>query len=122
MGLGFGNSIQKYAYLPEATTDSIFAIFAEEAGFIGATVLVSCFIALAIIGFYLASNARDTFGKLLSAGIISFISIQALVNLSSLVVLVPLTGVPLPFVSYGGSSLIINFAAVGILMNIARRK
>ena len=122
LGLGFGNSIQKYAYLPEATTDSIFAIFAEEAGFIGATVLVSCFIALAIIGFYLASNARDTFGKLLSAGIISFISIQALVNLSSQVVLVPLTGVPLPFVSYGGSSLIINFAAVGILMNIARRK
>lgn len=121
LGLGFGNSIQKYAYLPEATTDSIFAIFAEEAGFIGATVLIGCFVALTITGFYIASGARDSFGKLLSAGIISFISIQALVNLASQVVLVPLTGIPLPFVSYGGSSLIINFIAIGILINIARK-
>jgi cell division protein FtsW len=122
LGLGFGNSIQKYAYLPEATTDSIFAIFAEEAGFVGATMLIGCFIALTIIGFYIAGNARDAFGKLLAGGIISFISIQAFINLASQVVLVPLTGVPLPFISYGGSSLIINFIAIGILMNIARHK
>ena len=121
-GLGFGNSIQKYAYLPELTTDSIFAIFAEEAGLIGGTSLISCFVALTITGFYIASGARDTFGKLLGAGIISFITVQAFVNLASQVILIPLTGVPLPFVSYGGSSLIINFIAVGILMNIARHK
>ncbi len=121
-GLGFGNSIQKYAYLPESTTDSIFAIFAEEAGFIGAVLLIICFIALLSIGFYIAVNAQDVFGKLLSAGIISFISIQAFVNLASQVVIVPLTGVPLPFISYGGSSLIINFTAIGILMNIARKR
>lgn len=121
-GLGFGNSIQKYAYLPESTTDSIFAIFAEETGFIGATALIGCFVALTITGFYIASGARDNFGKLLGAGIISFISIQAFVNLASQVILVPLTGVPLPFVSYGGSSIIINFIAIGILLNIARHK
>ncbi|OGH19684.1 MAG: hypothetical protein A2868_00555 [Candidatus Levybacteria bacterium RIFCSPHIGHO2_01_FULL_40_15b] len=122
MGLGFGNSIQKYAYLPELTTDSIFAIFAEEAGLIGATALIGCFVALTITGFYIVSGARDTFGKLLGAGIISFISIQAFVNLASQVILIPLTGVPLPFVSYGGSSLVINFIAIGILLNIARHK
>jgi len=121
-GLGFGSSIQKYAYLPELTTDSIFAIFAEEAGFIGATALIGCFVGLTITGFYIASGARDTFGKLLGAGIISFISVQAFVNLASQVILVPLTGVPLPFVSYGGSSLIINFIAIGILLNISRPK
>lgn len=122
LGLGFGNSIQKYAYLPESTTDSIFAIFAEETGIMGATLLIGCFIALTIIGFYIASNTKDTFGKLLAAGIISFISIQAFVNLASQAILVPLTGVPLPFVSYGGSSLIINFIAIGILLSITRYK
>src|SRR3972149_4370520 len=121
-GLGFGNSIQKYAYLPESTTDSIFSIFAEEAGFVGASALIGCFIVLTIIGFYIAQNTKDTFGKLLGAGIVSFISIQAFVNLASQVILVPLVGVPLPFVSYGGSSLIINFIAIGILLNIARHK
>lgn len=121
-GVGFGNSIQKYLYLPEATTDSIFAIFAEEAGLFGAILLISCFVALMISGFYIAFRARDNFGKLLSAGIISFVSIQAFVNLASQVVLVPLTGVPLPFVSYGGSSLIINFVAIGVMLNIAQNK
>ncbi len=121
-GLGFGNSIQKYAYLPESTTDSIFAIFAEEAGFIGATLLIGGFVALLVAGFYISQNTKDAFGKLLSAGIISFISIQAFVNLASQVILAPLTGVPLPYVSYGGSSLVINFIAIGILMNIAQDK
>lgn len=120
-GVGFGNSIQKYAYLPEATTDSIFAIFAEEAGFIGSTILILLFVALAFFGFTISARAPDMFGKLLAAGIISFISIQAFINFASQVVLLPLTGIPLPFISYGGSSLIINFISIGILLNISRR-
>ncbi len=120
-GVGFGNSVQKYAYLPESTTDSIFAIFAEEAGFIGTVVLLGLFMLLLLLGFYIASRASDKFGKLLAAGIITFITIQAFANISSQVVLVPLTGIPLPFVSYGGSSLVINFISIGILLNIARK-
>ena len=121
-GLGFGNSIQKYAYLPESTTDSIFSIFAEEAGFIGATLLVSLFIVLAFLGFMISAAAPDLFGKLLAAGLITFISIQAFVNMASQVVLIPLTGIPLPFISYGGSSLVINLISIGILLNIANIK
>ncbi len=119
-GVGFGNSIQKYGYLPENTTDSIFAIFAEEAGFIGSTILIFIFGAFVILGFIISINAPDLFGKLLGAGIITFIAIQAFVNLASQAVVIPLTGVPLPFISYGGSSLIINLVSIGILLNIAR--
>lgn len=118
-GVGFGNSIQKYSYLPEHTTDSIFAIFAEEAGFIGSVILISIYIALAAIGILIASNAKTEFGKLLACGITVFITIQALINLASQAILIPLTGVPLPFISYGGSSILINFLAVGLLFNIA---
>lgn len=121
-GAGFGNSIQKYAYLPESTTDSIFAIFAEEAGFIGSTVLIGSFLLLVFLGYAIASQAPDIFGKLAAAGIITFIGIQAFVNIASQVVLIPLTGVPLPFISYGGSSLIINLVSIGILVNIASFK
>ena len=121
-GAGLGNSIQKYAYLPESTTDSIFAIFAEEAGFIGSTALIAVFIFLILLGFYIAARAQDPFGKLLAAGIITFMAIQTFVNIASQVVLIPLTGVPLPFISYGGSSLIINLLSIGILMNISRGK
>jgi cell division protein FtsW len=118
-GVGFGNSIQKYSYLPEHTTDSIFAIFAEEAGFIGSTVLILIYIALATIGIFIALYAKTTFGKLLATGITVFITIQALINLMSQAILIPLTGVPLPFISYGGSSMLINFLAIGLLLNIA---
>lgn len=121
-GVGFGKSVQKYAYLPESTTDSIFAIYAEEAGFIGSTILISLFILLTFLGFTISSRAPDLFGKLLSAGIITFMSIQTFINLASQVVLIPLTGIPLPFISYGGSSLIINFISIGILLNISRRQ
>lgn len=120
-GVGFGNSIQKYAYLPESTTDSIFALFSEEAGFIGSTILILMFGAFSTFGFLIALRAPDLFGKLLSAGIVSFISIQAFINIASQVVLIPLTGIPLPFISYGGSSLIINFVSIGILMSVARK-
>lgn len=119
-GVGFGQSIQKYAYLPESTTDSIFAIFAEEAGFAGTTFLIALFLTQFLIGFLIAARTTDMFGRLLSGGIIIFIAIQTFVNLASQAVIVPLTGVPLPFISYGGSSTIINFISIGILLNIAK--
>lgn len=121
-GVGFGNSLQKYAYLPENTTDSIFAIVAEELGFLGATFIILVFIFMVWRGFRIAITAKDTFGKLLAGGITTFLAGQVLVNLSAQVALVPLTGVPLPFISYGGSALIINLTAIGILLNIARQR
>lgn len=120
-GVGLGNSLQKYAYLPESTTDSIFAIIAEELGFIGATVLILLFIFIISRCFYISVNAKDNFGKLLGAGITTFLAVQAIINLAAQTSLVPLTGIPLPFLSYGGSALIIDLAAVGILLNIAKR-
>ena len=121
MGLGIGNSIQKYAYLPENVTDSIFPIIAEEFGFIGATILIVLFMVLVWRGMLIASKARDNFGKLLAAGIISFIGIQIIINLGAMTALFPLTGVPLPFISYGGSALLIDMASMGILLNIAKQ-
>ncbi len=121
-GVGFGNSVQKYAYLPEHTTDSIFAIFAEEAGYIGSVILVGLYMALSTIGIMISMNAKTAFGKLLAAGITVFITIQAFINLASQAILIPLTGVPLPFISYGGSSMLINFIAIGLLLNIALDK
>jgi cell division protein FtsW len=120
-GVGFGNSLQKYAYLPENTTDSIFAIIAEELGFLGATAIIFVFIFMVWRGFRIALTAKDTFGKLLAGGITTFLAGQVLVNLSAQVALVPLTGIPLPFISYGGSALIINLTAIGILLNISRQ-
>lgn len=120
-GSGIGNSIQKYAYLPENTTDSIFAIYAEEAGFIGSVLLIGVFIIQMFLGFTIAARSPDLFNKLLAAGIVSYLSIQTAFNLASQVVLMPLTGVPLPFISYGGSSMIINYIAIGILLNISRQ-
>lgn len=119
-GVGFGNSVQKYAYVPENTTDSIFAIFAEEAGFAGSVVLLTLFFAQLTLGFLIAARAPDKFSQLLAAGIITFLGTQTLINIASQLVLMPLTGVPLPFISYGGSSLIINFVAIGIMLSIAR--
>jgi cell division protein FtsW len=121
-GVGLGNSVQKYAYLPEHTTDSIFAIFAEEAGFIGSVILITIYVALSAIGILIAQNAKTQFGKLLATGITVFITIQTLINLASQAILIPLTGVPLPFISYGGSSMLINFVAIGLLLNIALGK
>lgn len=120
-GVGFGNSLQKYAYLPENTTDSIFAIIAEELGFIGACFIIGVFMIVVWRGFYIAITARDLFGKLLAGGITTFLAGQVLVNLSAQTALLPLTGVPLPFISYGGSALIINLCSIGILLNIAKQ-
>lgn len=122
MGVGLGNSLQKYAYLPENTTDSIFAIIAEELGFFGATILIILLVAVVARGFLIATKSKDNFGKLLAAGITTFLGTQMLLNLASMTALLPLTGVPLPFISYGGSSLIIDLSAVGMLLNISRQK
>lgn len=119
-GLGLGQSIQKYEYLPESTTDSIFAVIAEEIGFLGSLILIIVFVFLFFRGFKIALSARDNFGKLLAGGIVSFLGIQTLINLGSQVALFPLTGVPLPFISYGGSSLIVSLASIGILLNISK--
>src|SRR3989338_245272 len=118
--LGFGNSLQKYAYLPESTTDSIFAIIAEETGFIGALFIILIFAVIVWRGFNIAMKAKDTFGKLLEGAIITFIATQSLINLAAQTLLVPLNGVPLPFLSYGGSALIVNLFSVGILLNISK--
>lgn len=120
LGVGLGKSRQKFAYLPEATTDSIFAIISEELGFIGGAILILVFFLLIYRGFKISQKAPDVFGRLLGSGITCWIAIQTLVNLSSMVSLVPLTGVPLPFISYGGSSLVVMMAACGILLNIER--
>lgn len=121
LGVGFGNSLQKYAYLPESTTDSIFAIIGEEVGFVGVVILILIFVFIIYQGFLIATKAKDNFGKLLASGITSFIALQAVVNLSAQTALMPLTGVPLPFISYGGSALVINLFAVGILISISKR-
>ena len=118
-GVGLGNSLQKYAYLPENVTDSIFAIIAEELGYIGCLVLILVYIIFIWRGFKIAARAKDPFGKLLAAGITVFIGIQVLINLASMTALLPLTGVPLPFVSYGGSALVVDLVAIGMLLNIS---
>ncbi len=121
-GVGLGNSLQKYAYLPENATDSIFAIVAEELGFLGACFIIGVFLVIIWRCFQIVANARDTFGKLLAGGIATFLAAQILINLAAQTALLPLTGIPLPFISYGGSALIINLSAIGILINIARQE
>jgi cell division protein FtsW len=118
-GVGLGESMQKIYYLPEATTDMIFAIVGEELGLVGTFGVIAAFVVFGYAGFNVALRCRDPFGKLLAAGLTALICGQALVNLSAVLGLAPLTGIPLPFVSYGGSSLIVALAAVGIVLNIA---
>ena len=121
-GLGLGASRQKFSYLPEAMTDSIFAIIAEELGFIGAVAVLVLLFCIVWRGFAIALKAPDSFGQFLGVGIASSIGIQILVNIASQVALVPLTGVPLPFISYGGSSLIVVLSGIGILLNISKHQ
>ena len=118
-GLGLGHSRQKFNYLPEPVTDSIFAIFSEEVGFIGALVFIGLFIWLAIRGLRAARRAPDEFGRLTATGITAWIVCQAFINIAAITALIPLTGIPLPFVSYGGTSLVFLLAASGILLNIS---
>lgn len=119
-GRGLGHSLQKFLYLPEIVSDSIFAIAAEELGLIGASILVTLFVIFAWRGFKIAKNAADNFGRLLAAGITSWLVFQAFINMAAISGLIPLTGIPLPFVSYGGSAMAVSLAGVGILVNISK--
>jgi cell division protein FtsW len=118
-GVGLGASRQKWQYVPNAHTDFIFSILGEELGLIGEIVVLVGFGALIFAGIRIAARARDVFGRLLAAGIVSWFGLQALINLGAVTGLLPITGVPLPFLSYGGSSLVVSLAAVGILLNVA---
>ncbi len=120
-GRGIGESVQKVHYLPEATTDMIFAVIAEELGLVGSLMTVGLYAAFGWAGFTIALRCGDPFGKRLAVGFTALVVSQATLNLSAVLGLAPLTGVPLPFISFGGSHLITTLAAVGVVLNIARR-
>jgi cell division protein FtsW len=119
-GTGLGEGIQKAFYLPEAHTDMIAAVIGEELGFVGIAALVGLYGLFGYAGLQIARRARDRYGKLLATGLTSLVCVQAVINLCAVLGLAPLTGVPLPFVSYGNSSMLVLLAAVGLLLNIAR--
>lgn len=119
-GLGFGQSRQKFNYLPEPVGDSIYAIISEELGMIGAVALLILFILFALRGFKVARSAPDKFAALVATGVSSWIIFQAFINIAAIIGLIPLTGIPLPFVSYGSTSLVFVMIAVGILLNISK--
>ncbi len=119
-GVGLGNGVQKIFYLPESHTDMIFAIIGEEVGLVGSVAVIVGFLLFGYAGFRIALACRDPFGKRLAAGMTVLICGQAAINLAAVMGLAPLTGIPLPFVSYGGTALIVTLAAVGVLLNIAR--
>ncbi|MBI4123176.1 MAG: putative lipid II flippase FtsW [Parcubacteria group bacterium] len=121
-GRGLGLSVQKFGFLPQPMSDSIFAVFSEEAGFIGASLFVLLFLAFALRGYFIAAAIKDRFPQLLAVGIVSWISIQAFVNIGALAGILPLTGIPLPFVSYGGSALVSELIAIGLLLNASREQ
>ncbi|MHB8276654.1 MAG: putative lipid II flippase FtsW [Candidatus Humimicrobiaceae bacterium] len=121
-GVGLGNSLQKYSYLPEANTDFIFSIIGEEFGLIGTLFVVALFILFAFFGIRIALKAKDYLGRLMAIGITSLVTIQALINIAVTVGAIPVTGMTLPFISMGGSSLISMMIGVGILLNISKYK
>ena len=118
-GVGLGQGVQKIFYLPEAHTDMIFAVIGEELGLVGAAAVMAAYATFAYAGLRIAVRCKDPFGKRLAAGLTVLVCAQAAINLAAVMSLAPLTGVPLPFVSYGGSSLVIGLASVGVLLNIA---
>lgn len=119
-GLGFGRSRQKYTYLPEPAGDTIFAVTAEELGFFRILLLLGAFALVAYRGYTIAGKAPDMFGRLLATGITSWITVQAFVNIASVLAITPLTGIPLPFISYGGTAMVSLLFASGVLLNISR--
>jgi len=119
MGLGLGNSLQKYFYLPEPQTDFIFAVIGEEMGFIGGTFIIVLFAFLLWRGIKVSLHAPDLFGRFLAIGITAMLAIQAMINISVVIGLIPVTGITLPFLSYGGSSLTLTLCSVGVLLNIS---
>ncbi len=121
LGRGFGLSRQKYNYLPEVVGDSIFAIIAEELGFLIAVALIVAFVFFVIRALRIGARAPDQFGFLVAVGIACWFLFQSFINIAAMLSLLPLTGIPLPFISYGGSALIVGMTAVGILVNISRQ-
>ena len=121
LGKGFGQSVEKFNYLPEPDGDSVFAVFAEEWGFFGAVLLVALFVALAARGLAIASNSHNLFGALIALGFSVLIIAQAFINICAMVGIIPLTGVPLPFVSHGGTALLATLAMCGFILAVARR-
>ncbi len=119
-GRGFGQSIQKFEYLPEPISDSIFAVFSEEFGFIGATLLITLFTFFSFRGYKIASNTSDAFGALLVVGFVTIITTQAFLNIAAMLGVAPLSGLPLPFISHGGTALLMTLTAVGIVLNVSR--
>jgi cell division protein FtsW len=121
LGAGLGMGIQKFGFLPGVINDSIFAVLAEEAGFVGSIILIFLFLIFFWRGFRIAKLSQDKFSELTAYGITSWIIIQAFVNISSILGLLPLTGVPLPFISHGGTALITTLIGAGILLNISKK-
>ena len=121
LGFGFGNSIQKHFYLPEPQTDFIFSIISEEFGFMGVLIVSTLFITIIYRGFKIAMNCEDLFGKYIAFGITFGLAFQTILNLAVVIGLIPVTGVTLPFLSYGGSSLLISLTSIGILLNIGKQ-
>lgn len=119
-GLGFGESRQKYLYLPEPHNDFIFAVVAEETGFFGCVIVILLFAIFVWRGIIIAMKSPDTFGSLIAIGITVLIGLQTIVNVAVVTGTIPVTGMPLPFFSYGGTALVVNLATVGILLNISR--
>jgi cell division protein FtsW len=119
-GKGFGQSTQKFGNLPEPTSDSIFAVLAEEFGLIGSTVLVILYFLFAVFGYKIACRSKTTFGSLFTFGIVTLILLQSFMNVASMVGLFPITGQPLVFVSHGGTSLLVTLAMVGVILNVSK--
>lgn len=120
VGRGFGQSIQKFEYLPEPIGDSIFAVYAEEFGFLGSVVLLFLFIGFALRGYRIATHAPDLFGMLIVVGIVTIITTQAILNIAAMLALTPLSGLPLPFISHGGTALLVTLGAIGIILNVSK--
>ena len=119
-GRGFGQSVQKFGYLPEPIGDSIFAVAAEEFGFVGGVALIGMFLAFLYRALYIAVRAPDYFGGLLVIGMALLVTVQAFVNIASMLGVIPLTGLPLPFVSPGGTAMLATLAAMGIVLNVSK--
>ena len=119
LGVGLGQGVGKINYLPEAHTDMILAVIGEELGLIGVTAVIAAFALFAYAGLRVALACKDPFGKRLAAGLVALVCGQAVINLAAVLGLAPLTGIPLPFISYGGSSLVVALLSVGVLLNIA---
>lgn len=122
LGRGFGQSVQKFNYLPEPVGDSVFAVYGEEFGFVGAVLLVLLFTAFAARGFTIAAQAKDSFGTYAATGLTLIITLSAFMNIGAMLGILPLTGLPLPFVSHGGTALLCALASVGIILNVAAHR